>query len=78
MSTVEEYPTESKAQQAASALRITINQEKPRQIQNPIIVSDLIHHYKENEYKENELNGSTDWEGKTYSTRVAHGSTRKL
>ena len=65
--TVEEYPTESKAQQAASALRITINQEKPREIQNPITVSDLIHHFKESELKP-----TTDWEGKAYSTRVAY------
>jgi hypothetical protein len=61
------YPTESKAQQAPSALRITINQEKPREIQNPITVSDLIHHFKESE-----LNTSNDWEGKAYSTRVAY------
>jgi integrase len=65
--TVEEYPTESKAQQAASALRITINQEKPREVQNPITVSDLIHHFKETE-----LITSNDWEGKAYSTRVAY------
>ena len=66
-SAVEEYPTESKAQQAASALRITINQEKPRELQSPITVSDLIHHYKESE-----LRPTTDWEGKAYSTRVAY------
>jgi hypothetical protein len=48
-------------------LRITINQEKPREIQNPIAVSDLIHHFKESE-----LNTSNDWEGKAYSTRVAY------
>jgi integrase len=65
--TVGEYPTESKAQQAASTLRMTINQEKPRQIQNPITVSDLIHHFKENE-----LRPSTDSEGKAYSTCVAY------
>jgi integrase len=65
--TVDEYPTESKAQQAASGLRITINQEKPREIQSPITVSDLIHHFKESELK-----ASTDWEGKAYSTRVAY------
>src|ERR1700751_2235248 len=63
--TVEEHPTESKAQQAPSALRITINQEKPREIQNPITVSDLIHHFKESE-----LDTSNDWEGKAYLTRV--------
>ena len=65
--TVDEYPTESKAQQAASRLRITINQEKPREIQKPITIAELIHHFKVSELQEN-----TNGDGKAYSTRVAY------
>src|SRR5438034_3987576 len=49
--TVEQYPTESSAQTAVAALRMTINHEAPRSKWQPILIRALINHYKESELR---------------------------
>jgi len=45
----EEYPNESRAQAAADALRLTINETTPRQQLKEITVATLVQHYREHE-----------------------------
>ena len=47
--TFEEYPTESFAQAALDALRLTINDKTPRQQLNEISLLTLVQHYREHE-----------------------------
>jgi hypothetical protein len=42
--TLEEYPTEELAQAAINGLRTCINEDRNRQPQQPVFVSDLIDH----------------------------------
>jgi len=46
---LEEYPNESKAQAAADALRLTINEQTPRQQLKEITIATLVQHYREHE-----------------------------
>ena len=46
---LEEYPNESKAQAAADALRLTINENPPRQQLKEICIATLVQHYRERE-----------------------------
>ena len=43
--TIKEYPTEELAQAAVNGLRMRINEERNRQLNHAIRVSDLIDHY---------------------------------
>jgi hypothetical protein len=43
--TLEEYPTRELAQAAVSGLRMRLNEERNRQLNRAIKVSDLIEHY---------------------------------
>lgn len=52
---VEKYPTESAAQKAVVALRITINQETPRAALNRISFGTLVSHYLETELPEDQM-----------------------
>jgi integrase len=70
--TVEQYPTESSAQTAVSALRLTINQEAPRSRWQPILIQDLINHYKETELRLDVSEGDPDEHEKAYSTKKAY------
>ena len=45
----DEYPNESKAQAAADALRLTINEQTPRQQLKEITIATLVQHYREHE-----------------------------
>ena len=49
LGTLDEYPNESRAQAAADALRLTINEETPRQQLKEITIATLIQHYREHE-----------------------------
>ena len=46
---LEQYPNESRAQAAADALRLTINEKTPRQHLKEISVATLVQHYREHE-----------------------------
>jgi len=46
---LDEYPNESKAQAAADALRLTINEQTPRQQLKEITIATLVQHYREHE-----------------------------
>lgn len=46
---LEEYPNESSAQRAVDALRITINEQTPRQQLKQISIATLVEHYREHE-----------------------------
>ena len=46
---LEEYPNESRAQAAADALRLTINEKTPRQQLKEISIATLVQHYREHE-----------------------------
>jgi len=70
--TVEQYPTESSAQTAIAALRLTINQEAPRSKWQPILIRDLINHYKETELRLDVPEGDPDEHEKAYSTKKAY------
>src|SRR6266852_1140556 len=70
--TVEQYPTKSSAQTAVSALRLTINQEAPRSRWQPILIQDLINHYKETELRLDVSEGDPDEHEKAYSTKKAY------
>jgi len=70
--TVELYPTESNAQTAVAALRLTINQEAPRSKWQPILIQDLINHYKETELRLDVSEGDPDEHEKAYSTKKAY------
>lgn len=49
---LEEYPTEDLAQAAVNGLRMCINEDRNRQSQQPVFVSDLIDHYLQTELME--------------------------
>jgi len=65
---VEQYHTESSAQNAIGALRITINQEAPRAAQR-IAVGELITHYQKTELN---LDADAQEEDKSYSTKKTY------
>lgn len=46
---LDEYPNESRAQAAADALRLTINETTPRQQLKEITIATLVQHYREHE-----------------------------
>lgn len=46
---LEQYPNESRAQAAADALRLTINEKTPRQRLKEISIATLVQHYREHE-----------------------------
>jgi integrase len=46
---LDEYPNGSKAQAAADALRLTINEQTPRQQLKEITIATLVQHYREHE-----------------------------
>ena len=71
LGTVEQYPTETSAQRAAEALRITIDEEQPRSAQRPISVAALIDHFKQHELKPIR-EGESEEEGRAYSTRSTY------
>jgi integrase len=70
--TVEQYPTESSAQTAVAALRLTINQETPRSKWQPILIRDLINHYKETDLTLDVREGDPDEHEKAYSTKKTY------
>ena len=47
--TLDEYPSESAAQAAVDALRLSINQQTPHQLLNAVKVETLVRHYREHE-----------------------------
>ena len=49
LGTVEEYTTETEAQSAADALRLTINEQTPRQQLREISIETLVEHYRQHE-----------------------------
>jgi integrase len=66
---VEHYPTESAAQKAADALRITINQDTPRAALQRISFETLVSHYLETELPEDQTGTKVP---KAYSTVVTY------
>ena len=74
--TVEEFKTEADAQKAVDALRLTINEQTPRQQLKEISVDTLVQHYRQHEmpdifYKNSQLPEaiSEDENRKTYATQ---------
>lgn len=63
--TIKEYPTEELAQAAVTGLRMRINEERNRQLNHAIKVSDLIEHYLATEL-------STDQIRHSYATRIIY------
>src|SRR5215213_3552439 len=63
--TLEEYPTEELAQAAINGLRMCINEDRNRQPEQPVFVSDLIDHYLVTELSE-----QTSWH--SHSTRIVY------
>ncbi|HKY27991.1 MAG TPA: hypothetical protein VJM12_08600 [Pyrinomonadaceae bacterium] len=63
--TLEEYPTEELAQAAVNGLRTCINEDRNRQPQQPVFVSDLIDHYLVTELSEQTNSHS-------HSTRIVY------
>jgi integrase len=49
LGSLEEYPNESRAQAAADAVRLTINEKTPRQQLKEITIATLVQHYREHE-----------------------------
>jgi integrase len=77
--TLEEYPSEAAAQRAVDALRITINEQTPRQQLEQISVATLVGHYRQHElpdifYKTPPQceESEEDEERKTYSTQETY------
>jgi integrase len=63
--TLEEYPTEELAQAAVNGLRMSINEDRNRQLQQAVYISDVIDHYLETE-----LSKETDWH--SHATRIVY------
>lgn len=66
---VEQYATESAAQKAVDALRITINQDTPRAVLQRISFETLVSHYLEAELPEDQTGAKVP---KAYSTVVTY------
>lgn len=49
LGSLEEFPTESRAQAAADSLRLTINEQTPRSQLKEITITTLVQHYREHE-----------------------------
>jgi len=83
--TVEEFKTESDAQNAVDALRLTINEQTPRQQLKEICFETLVQHYRQHEmpdifYKKSELPEkiAEDENRKSYATQDTYqGYLRK-
>jgi len=65
--TVQEYPTEEHAWQASNGLRVSINEARNRQPEQPITVGDLIDHYVKTE-----LDTDLAERTKSHATRVVY------
>ena len=77
--TVEEFKTESDAQKAVDALRLTINEQTPRQQLKEISFETLVQHYRQHEmpdiyYKKSKLpeDIAEDENRKSYATQDTH------
>jgi hypothetical protein len=75
--TLEEFPTESAAQSAVDAIRLTINRQTPQQLLRNVSVETLVKHYQEHELpdifsKQKPATGSSDEHHKSYSTQYAY------
>ena len=75
--TLEEFPTESAAQSAVDAIRLTINRQTPQQLLKNVSVETLVKHYQEHELpdifsKQKPATGSSDEHHKSYSTQYAY------
>lgn len=75
--TVEKYPTAYSALKAAEVLRITINQEKPLAVQQPVSVAALIDHFKQTEIGPMPEGEDKD-EGRAFSTREVYADYLNL
>jgi integrase len=75
--TLGEFPTESAAQSAVDAIRLTINRQTPQQLLKNVSVETLVKHYQEHELpdifsKQKPATGSPDEHHKSYSTQYAY------
>ena len=75
--TLEEFPTESAAQSAVDAIRLTINRQTPQQLLKNVSVETLVKHYQEHELpnifsKQKPVIGSSGEHHKSYSTQYAY------
>jgi integrase len=75
--TLEEFPTESAAQSAVDAIRLTINRQTLQQLLKNVRVETLVKHYHEHELpdifsKQKPATGSSDEHHKCYSTQYAY------
>ena len=75
--TLEEFPTESAAQSAVDAIRLTINRQTPQQLLKNVSFETLVKHYQEHELpdifsKQKPATGSSDEHHKSYSTQYAY------
>jgi integrase len=74
---LEEYPNESSAQMAVDALRITINEQTPRQQLKQISIATLVEHYREHElpdifYKTPPTDDEPEEDRKAFSTQETY------
>ena len=74
---LEEYPNESSAQRAVDALRITINEQTPRQQLKQISIATLVEHYREHElpdifYKTPPTDDEPEEDRKAFSTQETY------
>ena len=77
--TVDDYKTEAEAQNAVDALRLTINEQTPRQQLREISFETLVEHYRQHEmpdiyYKDKQLPGefAEDENRKSYATQETY------
>jgi len=65
--TVQQYPNIEDAWHASNGLRVSINEARNRQPEQPVTVADLIDHYTQTELSSDQIDG-----GKAHATRVVY------
>jgi integrase len=65
--TVQQYPNLENAWQASNGLRVSINETRNRQREQPVTVADLVDHYIATELASDQLDG-----GKSHATRTIY------
>jgi integrase len=66
--TIQQYPNLENAWQASNGLRVSINETRNRQREQPITVADLVDHYSATELAIHQVDG-----GKSHATRTIYG-----
>ena len=65
--TVQQYPNIEEAWQACNGLRVSINEVRNRQQEQPVMVADLVDHYTRTELSDDPADG-----GKSHATKTVY------